>query len=118
MEQSNDEILSGQTDAHTERMGIHKADVSQVADLKKVLDIHATNNASEFKDIKTDLKQLMPLSELIDPIKQIVEDKQTDLLVQKKIGKIVGIITKIVVFIGVFIGSLFAIIQLMFRLKE
>jgi hypothetical protein len=102
------------TEATKQRDMIHRQDVAQVGKLAKAFE----NHICDYDELKLQILELMPLTELIVPLQEIVDNKKTDQAVNLRIAKYTRISLAVIAGTGVVIGTIFTLVQLIFRLKE
>jgi hypothetical protein len=96
--------------ATEQREAIHTEDIDKFDTLSKALEEHIADN--KIQDIKLD--KLMCLVELIPAIKEMVEEKRTNLAVNERFARW----ARVLLTIGGVVGAVFMIIQVIFRLEK
>ena len=85
----------------------------QIADLRTALEQHCSAQGKTDAIVAQQIEQLMPLTDLIPILQQIVEDKKTTVALNKRFASI----ARTMMAIGGVIAATYAIVQLIFKLR-
>ena len=77
-------------DANDEsRQTIHEDDTKQICDLRESLEKHRLQNEKDFK-------KLMPLTELVEPMRTMIEERKAYTLVASKLLKAIAVVGSLI----------------------